>query len=511
MILPGFRDYLNNYKVYKPDEILDVLKVVRKNFRFSSINKKVKYFNVPCSFDIETSSFYSGQPENKKVAIMYEWTFGIYGLVIIGRTWEEFKTMIHTLSGALLLHNEKRLVIYVHNLSYEFQFMRKWFNWEKVFSIDNRKPIYALTDTGVEFRCSYLLSGYSLAKLGDELRTYNIKKLVGFLDYEKIRHSKTPLTPDELAYCVNDVKVVMAYIAERIEQDGELSKLPLTKTGYVRNYCRNSCFYEPGERRKKSFKRLRYMEIMKGLRLVPDEYKQLKRAFQGGFTHANPFYSGKVMHDITSYDFTSSYPCVMIAEKFPMSSGEVVKINTAEELEKNLKLYCCLFDIEITGLQSKLWYESYISISRCWGIQCPVVNNGRLVSAKHLYTTVTEQDFLIIRKFYKWDEIKIGTFRRYRKDYLPLDFVKSILKLYHDKTTLKGVDGKEIEYLRSKEMLNSCYGMSVTDIIRPEYDYNIDWCEPKEPDIEKAIKDYNGSRSRFLFYPWGVGYGIRTT
>ena len=163
------------------------------------------------------------------------------------------------------------------------------------------------------------------------------------------------------------------------------------------------------------------------------------------------------------------------------------------------------------GLQSKLWYESYISISRCWGVQCPVVNNGRLVSAKHLYTTVTEQDFLIIRKFYKWDEIKIGTFRRYRKDYLPIDFVKSILKLYHDKTTLKGVDGKEIEYLKSKEMLNSCYGMSVTDIIRPEYNYNIDWCEPKEPDIEKAIKDYNGSRSRFLFYPWGVGYGIRTT
>ena len=70
MNLPEFRGYLNDYKIYKPGEILDVLKIVRKNFRFSSINKKVKYFNVPCSFDIETSSFYSGQPENKKVAII---------------------------------------------------------------------------------------------------------------------------------------------------------------------------------------------------------------------------------------------------------------------------------------------------------------------------------------------------------------------------------------------------------------------------------------------------------
>lgn len=251
------------------------------------------------------------------------------------------------------------------------------------------------------------------------------------------------------------------------------------------------------------------MDIMKGLRLTPDEYKQLKRAFQGGFTHANPFYSGKVLNDITSFDFTSSYPCVMLAEKFPMSSGEKIQITSREEFEKNIKLYCCLFDVEFVGLQSRLWFDSYISISRCWGVKTAVVNNGRVVSAQHLCTTLTEQDYKIIQQFYTWEHIKIGVFRRYKKDYLPTDFIRAILKLYHDKTTLKGVDNKEIEYLKSKEMLNSCYGMAVTDIVRPEILYVNDWCEPKEPDFEKAIKDYNGSRSRFLFYPWGVGYGVR--
>lgn len=507
MALMGFLDFLKSNEVYKPSEILTVLKKVRPNFRFSYSNKKTKYFNVPASFDIETSSFFrsSGSAEREKTAIMYEWTFGIYGAVIVGRTWDEFVLMLETLCNELNLTENKRLIVYVHNLSYEFQFMRKWLEWGKVFSIENRKPIYALTTSGVEFRCSYLLSGYSLAKLGDDLRTYSVRKLVGALDYEKTRHSKTLLTPEEIAYCVNDVKVVMAYIAERIDQDGVISRIPLTKTGYVRNYCRNSCFYEQGVPRKKSFKRARYMEIMKALKLTPDEYKQLKRAFQGGFTHANPFYSGKVVFDVTSFDFTSSYPCVMLAEKFPMSSGELVEITNKEQFNKNLKLYCCLFDVEFVGLQSKVWYDSYLSMSRCWGVKKAVVNNGRIVSADHLFTTVTEQDFLIIKQFYTWKHLKIGTFRRYKKDYLPTDFVKAILRLYKDKTTLKGVDGMEIEYLKSKEMLNSCYGMAVTDIVRSEIVYSGDeWQTPETPDFEKEIKDYNGSRSRFLFYPWGV-------
>ena len=507
MDLMGFQDFLNSNEIYKPSEILSVLKMVRPNFRFSYSNKKIKYFNVPCSFDIETSSFFrsTGNGEQEKTAIMYEWTFGIYGAVIVGREWEEFVSMLETLCNELNLTNEKRLIIYVHNLSYEFQFMRKWIEWEKVFSIDNRKPIYALTTGGVEFRCSYLLSGYSLAKLGDELRTYKVKKLVGALDYDKIRHSKTTLTIGEIAYCVNDVRVVMAYIAERMEIDGDISHIPLTKTGYVRNYCRNSCFYEPGVSRKKSFKRARYMDIMKGLRLTADEYKQLKRAFQGGFTHANPFYSGKVVSDVTSFDFTSSYPCVMVSEQFPMSSSELVEIKSKEQFEKNLKLYCCLFDVEFIGLQSRLRFDSYLSLSRCWGVKDAVVNNGRVVSASHLFTTVTEQDFKIIKQFYTWEHLKIGKFRRYKKGYLPTDFVKSILKLYGDKTTLKDVDGKEIEYLKSKEMLNSCYGMAVTDIVRPDIIYSDDdWQIPEIPDFERAIKEYNDSRSRFLFYPWGV-------
>lgn len=493
-----FQNFLGLNKIYNPSDIEYITNVAMDNERLRS-KKKVLYFDTPCAFDIETTSFISYNGE--KTAVMYEWTLGINGLVIIGRTWDEFLKCIEKLIECLSISLNKRLVIYVHNLSYEFQFICKRFEWEKVFAIDNRKPVYATTIDGIEFRCSYLLSGYALAKLAQNLTTVKIEKLVGDLDYSLMRHSETPLTVKEKGYCVNDVKIVMAYIYERIQLDGGITRIPLTKTGYVRQYCRRECF--KNEKSKKYRKNREYYDLMNELIIEPEEYKQLKRAFQGGFTHANPFYSGKEVENVGSDDFTSSYPCVMVAEMFPMSKAEIVEIKSKEDLEYNLKYYCCLFDAEFINIDSKVLFDNYISISRCWDVEKPVVNNGRLVSAKKIRITLTEQDYNIIKVFYKSEHFGVSNFRRYKKSYLPTPLVKSILKLYSDKTTLKGVDGKEVEYLQSKEQLNSCYGMMVTDIVRDSYIYADEWL-PDTPDFNTAIEKYNNSSNRFLFYPWGV-------
>lgn len=162
----------------------------------------------------------------------------------MGRTWGEFVTMMQTVSEVLGLNDKLRLIVYVHNLSYEFQFLRKWFEWKRVFSIDLRKPIYAITTGNIEFRCSYLLSGYSLAKLGEQLMKYKCEKAVGDLDYHLIRHHETPLTDTEIHYCINDIKVVMCYIQERIEESKGITHIPITKTGFVRKYCRAHCLRE---------------------------------------------------------------------------------------------------------------------------------------------------------------------------------------------------------------------------------------------------------------------------
>lgn len=490
-----------DFSYYKYEQIEEFLKIACSDVPVVTNNKKVTYFNIPCSFDIETSSFYEG---DQKVGLMYVWQLGVNGYILIGRTWEDFVDTIEKLSKALDTDSEHRLLIFVHNLSFEFQFMYKYFTWKKVFAIDTHKPIYAILENGIEFRCSYLLSGYSLAKLSDQLLTYKVKKLSGDLDYSLPRHRLTTLTDEELRYCINDVKIVMAYIQEKIERGETIDKILLTKTGYVRKYCKSKCYYGFTYIKENNPNYRAYRDLMSGLTLNSQEYRQLKRAFQGGFTHANAFYSGKTLENVASYDFTSSYPYVCVSEMFPMSSSRLVRPKNQEQLDFYMKNYCCIFDVKFYGLMSKMLADNPISFGRCWQYENVTIDNGRVFSADMITTTLTNVDYSYIKAFYDWDRIEFSQFRVYQKGYLPKNLVRSILKLYQDKTTLKGVEGKEIEYLNSKEMVNSVYGCMVTDILRSNIIFDGKNWSTEAPDMEKTIEKHNRSKNRFLFYPWGV-------
>ena len=241
---------------------------------------------------------------------------------------------------------------------------------------------------------------------------------------------------------------------------------------------------------------------MTDLTLDKATYIQLKRAFMGGFTHSNPNHTGKTLENVSSIDLTSSYPTVMLADKFPMSRAKKLNITKVEDLKKAMSLYCLVFDLKLEGLRNTLKYESYISESKCFKIVKPVINNGRVYDAEMIQTTITDVDFNIIEKVYEWDKISIANVRGFVKAYLPKSIIESILNLYQDKTTLKGVEGKEVEYLLSKGMLNSVYGMCVTDVVKDEHVFNDTW-GIERVDVDEKIDEYNKSKNRFLFYPWG--------
>lgn len=494
-------------KIYKPSEIVEMIKSVRKDFRIVKTKYGEKYFNVPFAFDIETSNFYR---DGEKQSCMYAWGLGIMGAVMIGRTWTEFRYVISEIARILKTDKKKHVVIYVHNLAYDFQFFRKHLNWIKVFAIDSRKPVYAMDANGILFKCSYILTGLSLKKTGENLVKHDMKKLTGELDYQLTRHSATKLTTKEQRYLVRDCNVVMALIDEKIETDGNIFKIPMTKTGYVRNYVRKECFYGDTKGTERKGRYLSYRDVLKPLELDSELYKMLKRAFMGGFTHANAFCAGKTMEKVCSYDIASSYPTVMVADFFPMSSPQKITIKSKTDFTENLKRYCCLFDCKFKNLRPKLWQDMPLSESRCRNVKGKVTNNGRIVKADSLITTITEQDFYILNDFYAWDSLKIGTFYRFEKGYLPTPFVRCALELYAQKTQLKGNKEKEAEYNRAKEMVNSMYGMMVTDPLQEEnvyYCHENRWQEEDEKETveeEKRLQKYNNSPSRFLYYAWGV-------
>ena len=491
---------------YELKNISDFLNTINKKNIITSKGKI--YYNIAMSFDIETSSFYEdkngiiytndeykklkNQVKAEKKAIMYIWQFAIEENIIIGRTWNDFLYFCKKLYDYLDL-KKRYIIVYVHNLSYEFQFICKWFNWLDIFADSERKPIKAMTDTHFIFKCSYRLSGYSLEVLANNLKSHNIKKMVGDLNYNLIRNSKTPISNEELKYCENDVLIVTSYIEEQIEEFGNIEKIPLTQTGKVRRYVRKQCFQNKD-----------YKYFIKELTIEKPEYLMLKNAFAGGFTHCNAMYTNKICKNVTSYDFTSSYPTALISEKYPMSKGQEVYINTETELLKLIKNYCVLVDLQFNNIKSSFLYEQIISYSKCRNVKNPLINNGRIVQADSLTITCTDIDFLNIKDFYKWDSMKIGLCYIYKKDYLPKEFIKTILHLYKSKTELKGVDGKEVEYLHSKELLNSLYGMCVTSIVHDNYFFDGKEWNSKEGNLEEELKNYNTDKNRFLFYHWGV-------
>ena len=464
---------------------------------------KGSFYNIPCSFDIETTSTFNDAGD--KFATMYIWMFGINGFCIIGRTWGDFHTMIDALVDHLQLGTQYKLLCYVHNLSFEFGFIEHQFDWESVFAISTRKPIYARTTIGIEFRCSYILTSLSLENVAKNLTKYKINKLHD-LDYMKIRNYLTPMTKKEIKYCLHDIKIVMCLIDERIEQDGDITKIPLTSTGYCRIFCRKKCL---PDKRKYPDDYWEYHNIMKELIIgSEEEYYLIRSAFMGGFTHTNPHYSGETLFNSGSIDFTSAYPFQMVAKcGYPMSKGKWRTVTSKEELEHLCNKYCTIFEIEFINLEAKVTFENYIPASHCNIKGGSVINNGRIYWAENVITTITEIDWDIIKKMYKWDGIRIGRCITYRRSYLPTAFVEAILEMYKQKTTLKdatnGDPYLEQLYMYYKALLNACFGMTCTDINKIVYKFDKDWFTEKQSTAEQLNK-YNNDWNRFLFYPWGL-------
>lgn len=491
-----------NYNIYSVSD-LDSILDKHKDIKFIKQRRKGEIANAPFSFDIETSSFYD--TKNNKTAIMYAFAVGIVDSCIIGRTWEEFLFICKRLVSFYGLNLKRRIIIYIHNLEFEFQFMRKYFSWDKVFAMDSRDVLFAITRDGIEFRCSYHLSGYSLEKTLEHLQHHKIEKLVGDLDYSLIRHSKTPMTEKELAYLRNDVLGLLAYIDEKIDEEGNITKLSLTQTGEVRKLCKSYC-YPKGKNKGNTF--WNYRNIINKLTINSvKEYYMMKDSFAGGFTHANAWRVGKVYQNVSSYDFTSSYPAVLVAEKYPMGAGEKIVIKNKKQFEENLSTYCCVFKITFEEIESAILQEHYISTSHLLFSEGVVEDNGRLVKAKKITIVINEIDYKIISKAYKRKKESVSTFYRYVKGYLPKPLILAILTLYKDKTELKDIIGREKEYMHTKEKLNAIFGMCVTNIVRDEIIYEDDEWTKEENDTEdivEILEKYNKSFNRFLFYLWGV-------
>ena len=472
---------------------------------------KIHYYNLPCAFDIETTNI-TDDPKNR-MAFPYHMQLMIKDVFITCRTIEQLGHVFSDIQQKYGLDGKHRLIMYVHNLPFEFQFIRCYFHFCDCMSKSQRQVFKVFFDQfGIEMRDSCALSGMSLAKTAENLtwpEHSSIRKLKGDVDYKLVRFPSTRLTDAERKYCYNDVKIICCYIEEQIKMYGNITKIPLTNTGRVRRHVRNACFH--WEKNKKTGKKFYpYKKIISRLTLEPLEYGYLKGAFLGGYTHANAMYSTKVLKDVHSIDFTSSYPTVMMSEQYPMSKGAFIdnlNITSYDEFVKFLTdRRLAVVDVELTDIETKPEVpDDYLSDSRARKKQDVEQNNGRIHKASCVNVLLTNIDLEMVVKSYSFTSIKINSGWFYYKNYLPKEIVECVLEFYEKKTTLKGVKGQEAEYLLKKGMLNSCYGMCVTDICKDEENCTFENGWSTVPaNIDMAIDKYNKDPNRFLSYAWGV-------
>ena len=434
---------------------------------------------------------------------MYVWQWSFSNeYVVIGRTWDQFIWLVDQISATLQAND--RLLCFVHNLSFEFAYLRgiHRFSSADVFAVKARKILRAFWQP-LEFRCSYLHSNMSLSEYLSKMGVEHEK--VEEFDYSIIRYPWTELTEQEQQYIIHDVVGLVEAIQIEMKLDGDtLYTFPLTSTGYVRRDA------------KAAMRQVSYNFVHDQLPTL-EVFKMLRAAFRGGDTHANRFYVGQIVNNVHSADRSSSYPDIVCNCMFPigpffiekerMTESEVMKLITVRK--RAVIVRAAFTDLKLRVDQ---WPAPYLSRDKCENIIGGQFDNGRVLCADYLETTLTDIDLQIVTREYKAKDIVFMTVAHARYGYLPKPLIAETIKYYKAKTELKGVEGQEQYYVKSKNKLNSIYGMMAQNPCKRSLLYIQDGVINKRGEIDYYTEDQSktdleiltdANKKAFLCYQWG--------
>lgn len=391
-----------------------------------------------------------------KLSIMYVWQICVEGECYYARTWEEFDNFI-----ALLKSFNCTWIVWVHNLGFEFEYIRNRYEWTDAFFTRKHSPIYTITDN-IIFRCTYKMTNLGLKDVGEKYNLPHHKLDGNKYNYDLIRHSGTELKPYEMEYIRYDVLVLYEYIAMRrgTEKCKNIWNFPLTATGEPRASIKNEI---DNEHRSTELKKA----IKPGIMSDYEEYLRMKQATKGGYTHCNPWYHDiavfaqpdKGIH-IYSRDKTSFYPYIMLTQLFPYAMRPCEDDAIDKLIQRGDAV---IFHATFKGLRLKDNGFPYHSEHKGVITGEKILDNGKVVYADEVTDIMTELDFKTYEDNYTWEDCTKFNGIYGVKKRLPLPYLISILDWYVEKTIYKGDDEKIVIYQNSKGKINSIFGVSCTD------------------------------------------------
>lgn len=439
------------------------------------------------------------------------WTISIraYDLNICTIYGHHPHTMIETV---LKIHSSigaERTIIYVHNLGYDWVFIRKFMfkKYGDPIKQLNTKPYYPIMiefENGIQLRDSYILSQRSLEKWANDLDVEH-KKAKGSWDYDLYRNQSHVFTDDELHYIENDTLAgVECLDSLKKTLKKHIYSMPYTATGIPRN-----------EVRKRGQKNHAHERFMKQALTWQQQETIQTWLYHGGYTHGNRHTLNWVIREkIKAFDFASSYPFILCAFKF--SSGQFSKIDDkspafilryAEDNAFYFKFIAYKIQLVNDGIPMPA-----LQYSKCISTVNPILDNGRILQADYVEIYLTEIDLQIIAEQYKVQRSICVDVHVSGKDYLPRWFTDYVYELFEEKTRLKG--GDPVLYSIAKSKLNSLYGMCCQRPVRPtikeDYkngEYFIDE-EASEEDYNKYVERYS-SVLNYQIGVWVTAYAMQ--
>ena len=492
----------------------------------------VEYSNLICTADTETSHI--GDDDNE-IGWVYQWSICLWDrrtnpYFVYGRTPEQMMKCYEHMVDIMELSSKRQLLCFYHNFGYDYSYLKNFIKAtiDKGVADDERellatgphKIISYKTASGIQFRCSWRLSNASLDFWSRKVLLTKHKKLVGEIDYDVVRFQDSKLNRSDWRYMIYDVLVDAECIDKILSMYGDtLAKIPLTSTGYVRRETRKNFQKDKGAR----------TEFLKA-HMSERSYNALKKAQQGGYTHASRFHAGKIVDvkdfpgatRIGHFDMRSFYPSMQRVKKFPVSKlileyEKPSPVIVYQARQDNTK--CHLFAVYFkNGTLKPVQPFPIISVSKLrQGKMSDDIDitddNGRVLEFKGssvLY--VTDQDLEIIEKQYEFEKEIFLEIWSANADYLPQWMIKTIDTFYHGKSHWKmmtkarpDIPDYETFLMRDKGGLNGIYGMTATDPVHDSYYEQADgqWLV-KPQNIAEQLAKYYDSYNSFMWLQWGV-------
>ena len=427
------------------------------------------------SFDIETTSYFltpAGYPvmynwnnpqmlwdgiPMRRQGLMYHWQFNIGGNHFTGRTWEDLAAFLQELLECC----PARKFIYVHNLSFEFGFLPNVISFsdegDVVLAREAHRIMSAYTKKyNIEFRCSSYLTQLSLEKWGKNIGLEKSKDL----DYSEMRTPLTPISPQELRYCLIDVDIIIKGLEEYKARYKHIHNIPLTLTGEVRKELR------------KVYKGAHYFYKI-CWELQPHSLKALQwmmKAFYGGCVLANPAYKDMLLRGRFIFkDLSSSYPWVLISERYPLTKFRLVR--NPKVFSKYMNDPDLTYIVEFTAENVETRVPClFLSASKLLESDGLTMINGRVATASRIRLVLAKPDYQLFLKCY-YSDIKIHKIKISNLEYLPDNFRRFVIEKYKAKTELKHSD--PVEYGNAKKTINSLYGINAQKLYSDEVTFDI--------------------------------------